>query len=173
MQSGTGCDRWPPEHPRATRVVAFLFGDSIGRGSPRHTIVIPCRYRVAAGLDEPSSMVRQVQSMGEFEARGRIDLTGQVVLIVEEQPIVALNMQIAAEEAGGEAIIARGPNEALAQLHQFMVSAAVIDPRQHALKSELQLRRIRFVFKVGSTGEVVARLAASASKDASTFERCG
>lgn len=111
--------------------------------------------------------------MGEFAASGRIDLTGQVILIVEEQPIVALNMQIAAEEAGGEAIIARGPNEALAQLHQFMVSAAVIDPRQHALKSELQLRRIRFVFKVGSTGEVLARLAVSASKDAGTFERCG
>ena len=68
--------------------------------------------------------------MGEFAASGRIDLTGQVILIVEEQPIVALNIQIAAEEAGGEAIIARGPNEALAQLHEFMVSAAVIDPQQ-------------------------------------------
>src|SRR5215468_8440690 len=109
-------------------------------------------------------MVRQVQSMGEFAASGRIDLTGQVILIVEEQPIVALNMQIAAEEAGGEAIIARRPNEALAQLHEFMVSAAVIDPQQHALKSELQPRRIRFVFKVGTTGEW---LAVSPSKDAS------
>src|SRR5215468_9871477 len=115
-------------------------------------------------------MVRQVQSMGEFAARGRIDLTGQVVLIVEEQPIVALNMQIAAEAAGGEAIIARGPNEALAQLHQFRVSAAVIDPRQHALISELQLRRICVVFKAGTTDEVLARLAMSASKETSSIQ---
>ena len=66
----------------------------------RHTSVIPVRYRVAARSDEPSSVVRQVQSMGEYMAKGRIDLTGHVILIVEEQPIVALNMQIAAEEAG-------------------------------------------------------------------------
>jgi hypothetical protein len=101
--------------------------------------------------------------MGDCVANGRIDLTGHVILIVEEQPIVALNMQIAAEEAGGEAIIARGPNEALAQLHQFMVSAAVIDPRQSALISELQLRGIRVVLKAGTTGEVLARLARSVS----------
>src|SRR5215813_6381038 len=82
-----------------------------------------------------------------------------------------LDMQIAAEEAGGEAIIARGPNEALAQLHQFMVSAAVIDPRQHALISELKLRRIRVVSKGGTTGEVLARLALSASNDTDSIER--
>jgi len=110
-----------------------------------------------------------MQSMGDCVANGRIDLTGHVILIVEEQPIVALNMQIAAEEAGGEAIIARGPNEALAQLHQFMVSAAIIDPRQRALISELQLRRIRVVLKAGTTGEVLARLARSVS-DGEAFE---
>src|SRR5215471_6536747 len=60
-------------------------------------------------------------------------------------------------------LIARGPNEALAQLHQFMVSAAVIDPRQLALISELQLRQIRVVLKAGTTGEVLARLARSVS----------
>src|SRR5262249_2193118 len=83
-----------------------------------------------------------------------------------------LDMQIAAEEAGGEAIIARGPNEALAQLHQFMVSAAVIDPQEHALISELQLRRIRVVLKAGTTGEVLARLAMSASNDKDSIQRC-
>src|SRR5215467_7084879 len=125
----------------------------------------PAVNRVAARSDGHPSVVRQVQSMGECVANGRIDLTGHVILIVEEQPIVALNMQIAAEEAGSEAIIARGPNEALAQLRQFMVSAAVIDPRQHALISELQLRRIRAALKAGTTGEVLARLAMSASND--------
>ena len=110
--------------------------------------------------------------MGDCVANGRIDLTGHVILIVEE-PIVALNMQIAAEEAGGEAIIARGPNEALAQLHQFMVSAAVIDPRQHALISKLKLRRIRVVLKAGTTGEVIARLATSVSNDTDPIRRCG
>src|SRR5262249_62228139 len=75
------------------------------------------------------------------------------------------------EEAGGEAIIARGPNEALAQLHQFMVSAAVIDPQEHALISELQLRRIRVVLKAGTTGEVLARLAMSASNDKGSIQR--
>jgi len=49
-----------------------------------------------------------MQSMGDCVANGRLDLTGHVILIVEEQPIVALNMQIAAEEAGGEAINCEG-----------------------------------------------------------------
>jgi hypothetical protein len=104
-----------------------------------------------------------MQSMGDCVANGRIDLTGHVILIVEEQPIVALNLQIAAEEAGGEAIIARGANEAIAQLHQFMVSAAIIDPRQRALIAELQSREIRVVLKAGTTGEVLARVARSVS----------
>jgi hypothetical protein len=109
--------------------------------------------------------------MGEYMANGRIDLTGHVILIVEEQPIVALNMQIAAEEAGGEAIIARGANEALAQLHQFMVSAAVIDPWQHALISKLKLQRIRVVLKAGTIGEVLAQLAMFASNDTGSNQR--
>jgi len=49
-----------------------------------------------------------MQSMGDCVANGRLDLTGHVILIVEEQPIVALNMQIAAEEAGGKAINCKG-----------------------------------------------------------------
>jgi hypothetical protein len=113
-----------------------------------------------------------MQSKDGCVANERIDLTGHVILIVEEQPIVALNMQIAAEEAGGEAIIARGPNEALAQLHRFMISDAVIDPRQHALISELQSRQIRVVLKAGTTSEVLARLAKSVSNGTGSMHKC-
>jgi len=92
------CARWR-DHPAV--------GPAAGHDG-RHTSVIPVLYRLAARPDGPSNVVRQMQSMGDCVANGRLDLTGHVILIVEEQPIVALNMQIAAEEAGGEAINCEG-----------------------------------------------------------------
>src|SRR5262245_65448524 len=46
-----------------------------------------------------------------------------MVLIVEDQPILALNLQIALEEVGAETVIARGPQETLVRLNQTMCSA--------------------------------------------------
>ena len=91
----------------------------------------------------------------------RINLSGHIILIVEDQPMLALNLQIALEEAGAEAIVARGPQEAFARLHQFAFSAAFIHPRQRTLMHQLQQQGILVVLKPASRSELFARLANS------------
>src|SRR5262252_2127007 len=85
---------------------------------------------------------------------GCIDLSGRVVLIVEDQPVLAFNLQIAIEEAGAEAVVARGPQEARARLHQFRFSAAIIDPGQRLLARELEEQKVPVVAKVASRSEL-------------------
>jgi CheY-like chemotaxis protein len=46
----------------------------------------------------------------------RADLTGQTILLVEEQPIVALDLKTALEDAGAKVVTARDAAEALARL---------------------------------------------------------
>jgi ActR/RegA family two-component response regulator len=91
--------------------------------------------------------------------RGRRDLSGHIVLIVEDQPLLALNLQIALEEIGAEVVVARGPQEAFARLRQLVFSAAVVHPRQRALTRELQERGVIVVPKPASRRELFARLA--------------
>jgi DNA-binding response OmpR family regulator len=87
------------------------------------------------------------------------DLSGHIVLIVEDQPILALNLQIALEEAGAEAVVARGPQEALAWLRQTAFSAVVIDPRHRTLVRQFERQGVFVVPKPASRKELLARLA--------------
>jgi ActR/RegA family two-component response regulator len=87
------------------------------------------------------------------------DLSGHTVLIVEDQPILALNLQIALKEAGAEAVVARGPQEALAWLRQTVFSAAVIDPRHRALVRQFEREGVFVVAKPASRRELLAKLA--------------
>jgi DNA-binding response OmpR family regulator len=90
-----------------------------------------------------------------------LDLSGHVVLIVEDQPVPAFNLQIALEEAGADAIVARGPLEAMARLSQFAFSAAIVDAGQRRLARDLEQRGLPIVFKTAARSELLARLAAS------------
>ena len=74
-----------------------------------------------------------------------------MILIVEEQPLIALELQTALEEAGAEALIVRNAAEALTRVHQFDFSAAVLDwlpdsSEQRALARLLKQTRARFIF---------------------------
>ena len=91
----------------------------------------------------------------------RTDLSGHTILIVEDQPIPALNLQVALEDAGAAAIVARGPHEAMARLRQVDFSAALIDPRQRTLMRELQQRGVLVLLKPATRWELLARLAMS------------
>jgi hypothetical protein len=91
----------------------------------------------------------------------RTDLSGHIILIVEEQPLLALNLQIALEEVGAEVVIARGSQEAFSRLRQLVFSAAIVHPRQRALTRELQERGVLVVPKPASRSELLARLATS------------
>jgi len=89
-----------------------------------------------------------------------VDLSGHVILIIEDQPIRALNLQIALEEAGADVVVTHGSLEAVARLEQFAFSAAIIEPGQRALARALQQRGILVVVKPASQSELLARLAA-------------
>jgi hypothetical protein len=89
----------------------------------------------------------------------RSDLSGQTIVIVEDQPTPALNLQIALEDAGAGAIVARGPHEARVRLRQVDFSAAVIDSRQRALMHKLQQRGVLVLLERATRWELLARLA--------------
>lgn len=87
------------------------------------------------------------------------DLSGHIVLIVEDQPILAVNLQIALEEAGADTVVARGPQEALAWLRQTAFSAVVIDPRHRTLVRQFERQGVFVVAKPASRRELLAKLA--------------
>ncbi len=59
----------------------------------------------------------------------RVSLDGHTVLVVEEQPLIALDLQRALEGAGAEVVVARNAAEALGRMGQFDFTAGVIDWR--------------------------------------------
>ena len=89
-----------------------------------------------------------------------VDLSGHVILIVEDQPVLALNLQITLEEAGADTVVARGPQEASARLEQFAFSAAIVGPGQRMLVRELEARGVPVVVKPASQTELLPRLMA-------------
>jgi CheY-like chemotaxis protein len=84
-------------------------------------------------------------------AMDRADLTGQTILLVEEQPIVAFDLQTALEDAGARVVIARDAAEALASIGKVAFTAAVLDLRpssdgHRTIARALKARGVRFVF---------------------------
>ena len=79
------------------------------------------------------------------------DLTGQRVLLVEEQPIVALDLRTALEDAGAEVVVARDAAEALASIGKSTFTSAVLDMRPSSddhrkIARALNKKGVRFVF---------------------------
>jgi CheY-like chemotaxis protein len=81
----------------------------------------------------------------------RASLEGQRILVVEEQPLVALDLKMALEQAGAEVVVAGNATEALGRVSQFDFTAGVIDWRpqsdDHRLVARaLKQRKVRFLF---------------------------
>ena len=79
------------------------------------------------------------------------DLTGQTVLVVEEQPIVALDLRTALEDAGAKVVVARDAAEALASIKRSAFTSAVLDLRPSSddhrrIARALNKKGVRFVF---------------------------
>ena len=87
------------------------------------------------------------------------DLTGLTILVVEGEAMLALNLQIALEEAGADTVVARGLHDALGQLGQSAFSAAIVDRPQRTLIAELERRGVLVVIRPASRTELLARLA--------------
>ena len=81
----------------------------------------------------------------------RANLAGQTILVVEEQPLIALDLQRALEGAGAEVVVARNAAEALPSIGQFDFTAGVIDWRpasedHRVVARALKERKVRFLF---------------------------
>jgi CheY-like chemotaxis protein len=77
------------------------------------------------------------------EAVSRPALLGRIILVVEEQPKVARDLQIALEEAGADVLLARSGAEALVRIEQFDVSAAVLDWRPYNPDHAMVVRQLK------------------------------
>ena len=83
--------------------------------------------------------------------KNRANLAGQTILVVEEQPLVALDLQAALEQAGAEVMVARNATEALARISEFDFAAAVVDWRpgsddHRVVARALKQKQVRFLF---------------------------
>ncbi len=81
----------------------------------------------------------------------RASLERQIVLLVEEQPLVALELRTALEVAGAKVLVARDASEALMRIAECQVTVGVIDwhPRSNAHRTvarALKQRNVRFLF---------------------------
>ena len=79
------------------------------------------------------------------------NLAGQTILVVEEQPLIALDLQRALEGAGAEVVVAHNAAEALGRMGQFDFTAGVIDWRpasedHRVVARALKHRNVRFLF---------------------------
>ena len=79
------------------------------------------------------------------------NLAGRIILVVEEQALVALDLRTALEQAGAEVMVARNATEALAHINKFDFAAAVIDWRpdsddHRVVARALKQEQVRFLF---------------------------
>jgi DNA-binding response OmpR family regulator len=79
------------------------------------------------------------------------NLAGQTILVVEEQPLVALDLRAALEQAGAEVVEARHAAQALSRLGEFNFTAAVVDWRpdsedHRVVARALKDKQVRFLF---------------------------
>ena len=59
----------------------------------------------------------------------RANLTGQRILIVEGEPLIALDLRTALEAAGAEVMVAHNAAQALARISEYDFAGAVVDWR--------------------------------------------
>src|SRR5262245_3638250 len=63
-----------------------------------------------------SLTVRFRRGMGGAEAVDRANLAGHTILVVEEQPLVSLDLQTVLEQAGAKVMVARNATQALTRI---------------------------------------------------------
>jgi len=101
--------------------------------------------------------------LGAVGAMDLADLSGQTVLVVEEQPIVALDLQTALQDAGAKVVVARDAAEALASIGQVAFTSAVLDLRpssdeHRTIARALNKLGVRFLFHATQQPEDVTTI---------------
>jgi CheY-like chemotaxis protein len=70
-------------------------------------------------------------------------LQGRIILVVEEQPKTARELQTALEQAGADVLLAGNCAEALLRIQQFDLSAAVLDWRPEISEHPIVIRQLK------------------------------
>src|ERR1700730_4508134 len=81
----------------------------------------------------------------------RANLAGQTILVVEGEPLIALDLRTSLEAAGAEVIVTRNAAEALIRISEVDFAAAVVDWRpdsedHRVVARALKQEQVRFVF---------------------------
>ena len=81
----------------------------------------------------------------------RANLGGQTILVVEEEPLIALDLQRALKAAGAEVQVVRNATDALERIRRSNFLAAVVDWRpksdhHRTVARALKQKGVRFVF---------------------------
>jgi DNA-binding response OmpR family regulator len=81
----------------------------------------------------------------------RANLAGQIILVVEGEPLIALDVREALEKAGAEVVEARNAAQAVARIDEFHFTAAVVDwcpdSEDHRVVARaLKDKQVRFLF---------------------------
>ena len=93
----------------------------------------------------------------------RAELTGQTILVVEEEPIIALDLQTALQDAGAKIVVARDAAEALARIGQVGFTAAILDLRpasdaHRTIARALKQKGVPFLFHATQPPEDVTTI---------------
>ena len=107
-----------------------------------------------------SGCVETTRALASAAAPQAPALSGETVLVVEEEDALAHELLAELEDAGAEVLVARGAAEALSRIGQFEFSVAVLDWRPDRSECRALARRLR------EDGVRLLLLAASASGDA-------
>jgi CheY-like chemotaxis protein len=92
-----------------------------------------------------------------------VTLSGQTILLVEEQPIIALDLQTALQDAGAKIVVARDAAEALAHIGHVGFTAAILDLRpasneHRTIARALKQKGVPFLFHATQPPEDVTTM---------------
>jgi CheY-like chemotaxis protein len=101
--------------------------------------------------DEASTMSQDIGAGEGTAAVERGSLEGKTILVVEREPLVALDLQRALEAAGAEVVVAGNAKEAVSCIRKSRFAAGVIDwhpsSEDHRLVARaLKQASVRFLF---------------------------
>lgn len=98
-------------------------------------------------------------------------LRGRTVLLIEDEPLIALDLADELEAAGAHVICARSPQAACRAIDQHQLSAAVVDFRlgtdgAEAAVAQLRNREVPFMFYTGFATDALTATAPVVNKPA-------
>jgi len=139
------------------------------------TLQLPAQGAASQSAPELVSAPRHPQTQVTDKAHGK--LAGKRFLVVEDEPLVALDLSAGLQDAGAEVVASTGSaSEALAIVERQSLDAALLDGNLHGrpvddIAAALTRRKVPFAFVTGYGRESLPRAYATAALIAKPFSR--